>query len=77
MNDFLLEGGETFVFAGDSITDCGRRAEYAPFGNGYIKAAIELVAARYPDRKIAWFNEDISCATGPPTRCAQSRCTRT
>lgn len=60
MSDFLLEGGETFVFAGDSITDCGRRAENAPFGNGYVKAAIELVAARYPDRRIAWFNEGIS-----------------
>lgn len=60
MSDFLVKGGESFVFAGDSITDCGRRAENAPFGNGYVKAAIDLVAARYPDRKIAWRNEGIS-----------------
>jgi lysophospholipase L1-like esterase len=60
MSEFLIKSGETVVFAGDSITDCGRRDNSAPYGSGYVKQTIELIGARYPDRKIAFHNAGIS-----------------
>ena len=30
------------LFIGDSITDCGRRAEHAPLGSGYVRMFGEL-----------------------------------
>jgi len=59
MSDFLINEGDTVVFAGDSITDCGRRDTNAPFGNGYVKQTIDLITARYPERDITYFNEGI------------------
>jgi lysophospholipase L1-like esterase len=59
MKNLLVKNGETFVFVGDSITDCGRRDTQAPYGNGYVKMAIDLITARYPDRRIRFFNEGI------------------
>lgn len=58
-SDLLLQDGQTVVFIGDSITDCGRRGERAPYGDGYVKAAIDLLAARYPERRIAFHNKGI------------------
>ncbi|MCD6507373.1 SGNH/GDSL hydrolase family protein [Candidatus Poribacteria bacterium] len=59
MGGFVFQDGEKVVFIGDSITDCGRRGEHAPYGNGYVKFAIDLITARYPERKITYFNEGI------------------
>jgi len=59
MSDFKIQDGQTVVFIGDSITDCGRRATEAPYGNGYVKLAIDLITARYPERRIRYFNEGI------------------
>lgn len=59
MPQFAIQDGQTVVFIGDSITDCGRRGEQAPFGNGYVKAAIDLITARYPERRITFHNEGI------------------
>jgi lysophospholipase L1-like esterase len=59
MSDFLLQDGQTVVFAGDSITDCGRRAAERPYGEGYVRRTIELITARYPERRIRYFNEGI------------------
>jgi len=59
MNEFLFQDGQTVVLIGDSITDCGRRGDAAPFGNGYVKIAIDLITARYPERSITFFNEGI------------------
>ena len=59
MMDFKIETGEKFVFIGDSITDCGRRAEFAPFGNGYVFMAVNLATAKYPERRICWVNRGI------------------
>ena len=59
MSEFLFQDGQTVVLIGDSITDCGRRGELAPFGNGYVKIAIDLITARYPARNITFFNEGI------------------
>lgn len=58
--EFALQDGQTVVFIGDSITDCGRRDTAAPFGNGYVKMVIDLVTARYPERRITFYNEGIS-----------------
>ena len=60
MKNFPVKDGQTFVFIGDSITDCGRRDSQAPYGNGYAKMAIDLITARYPERRITFFNEGIS-----------------
>lgn len=59
MSDFLWQNGQTIVFAGDSITDTGRRADNAPYGIGYVRQTIELITARYPERKLTYFNEGI------------------
>ena len=59
MGKFLLEDGQRVVFAGDSITDCGRRATEAPYGNGYVRQSIDLITARYPERNLCYFNAGI------------------
>lgn len=54
---FLIQDGQTVVFFGDSITDCGRRTEeHAPLGKGFVRAAIGLITAKYPQRNIAYYN---------------------
>ncbi len=59
MSGFKVANGEKVLFTGDSITDAGRRAEFAPYGRGYVGKAIELVTAKYPDRRITWVNTGI------------------
>jgi lysophospholipase L1-like esterase len=59
MGDFLLKSGEKIVLIGDSITDCGRRAEFPPLGNGYVHISANLAAAKYPEREITWVNKGI------------------
>jgi lysophospholipase L1-like esterase len=59
MSEFLFQDGQTVVFAGDSITDAGRRAEHKPYGQGYVSQAIALIGARYPDRNITFHNAGI------------------
>ena len=58
-SSFLIQDGQTVVFIGDSITDCGRRDVAAPLGNGYVKIAVDLITARYPERRIKFFNKGI------------------
>ncbi len=60
MSRFLFKNGETVLFIGDSITDCGRRAQFAPLGDGYVKLATDLITARYPERGIRFINKGIS-----------------
>ncbi|MCE5280282.1 MAG: SGNH/GDSL hydrolase family protein [Planctomycetaceae bacterium] len=57
---FKVNGGQTFVFIGDSITDCGRRAHARPLGDGYVRQVVDMATARYPERKIDFINEGIS-----------------
>lgn len=59
MSGFKVANGEKVLFTGDSITDAGRRAEFAPYGRGYVGKVIELATAKYPDRRIAWVNTGI------------------
>ena len=57
--DFWIEDGETMLFIGDSITDCGRRAEAAPLGDGYVRLFADMTTAAYPNRMIRYLNKGI------------------
>ena len=59
MTRFLLKDGDGILFVGDSITDCGRRAQAAPLGDGYVKMFQEIVTARKPDLKLRIVNRGI------------------
>lgn len=63
MGEFKVQDGEKVVFIGDSITDAGRRGEFAPYGRGYVSKIIELVTARYPARRITYVNAGIGGET--------------
>ncbi len=55
----LFEATQKIVFIGDSITDCGRRDEAAPYGNGYVSVVRSLLLARYPERQLRIVNQGI------------------
>jgi len=55
----LFEAKQKIVFIGDSITDCGRRDEAAPYGNGYVSVVRSLLLARYPERQLRIVNKGI------------------
>ncbi|MEE3232789.1 MAG: SGNH/GDSL hydrolase family protein [Candidatus Latescibacterota bacterium] len=59
MANFWIEEGETILFIGDSITDCGRRNAEMPLGNGYVRVFSELITARFPEINIAYINKGI------------------
>ena len=56
---FQIDPGQTVLFTGDSITDCGRRGDGRPLGNGYAHMAADLMAARYPDHNLTVINTGI------------------
>ena len=56
----LLKNGQTILFIGDSITDCGRRDSNAPLGWGYVKLFSDLLAIREPARRVTIINKGIS-----------------
>ncbi|MEM1581843.1 MAG: SGNH/GDSL hydrolase family protein [Candidatus Bathyarchaeia archaeon] len=60
MKEFLLKSGDKIVLIGDSITDCGRRTDFPPLGNGYVYIASNLTTAKYPEREILWVNKGVS-----------------
>jgi acyl-CoA thioesterase I len=43
-----LDPRRTVVFAGDSVTDCGRRTDPDGLGNGYVRNLYDDLAARRP-----------------------------
>ena len=59
MATFPVKDGQKFLFIGDSITDCGRRAAERPYGSGYVSLFIELQRAWFPERKITYVNMGI------------------
>ena len=59
MGNLLFQSGDKVLFIGDSITDCGRRDEHAPLGNGYVSRTAELITAKYPERRIDYVNKGI------------------
>ncbi len=50
---------QKILFIGDSITDCGRKNENAPLGNGYVKLFHDMVAVRQPEKNIKIINRGI------------------
>jgi len=59
MGEFKVADGEKVLFTGDSITDAARRGDFAPYGQGYVSKAIQLVTAKYPERRILYVNTGI------------------
>lgn len=59
MTNLLFESGDKVLFIGDSITDCGRRGDHAPYGHGYVRKITELITAKYPERDITYVNKGI------------------
>ena len=59
MADFWIKDGERMVMIGDSITEANKRSGEAPFGHGYVRAFVELVTARYPERNIDFLNRGV------------------
>lgn len=57
---FKVEDGQTFLFQGDSITDCDRRNASSPYGWGYAKLFIDMIIAKHPERNINFVNKAIS-----------------
>jgi len=58
--DFKIKDKQKILFIGDSITDCGRRGEARPLGNGYVKIFSDILIANFPERKIEIVNKGIS-----------------
>jgi lysophospholipase L1-like esterase len=58
-----FEDGQRIVFVGDSITDCGRRDEHPPYGDGYVSLVRAFVTARHPASRLTWLNCGISGET--------------
>lgn len=56
----FFKDGQHILLIGDSITDCGRREENAPYGNGYVSLLRAFTTARHPDARLTWTNRGIS-----------------
>jgi lysophospholipase L1-like esterase len=65
-----VKSGETILFIGDSITDCGRRTSAYCLGDGYVKLFTDLLISREPEKKVTVINKGISGdrVTGLATR---------
>lgn len=61
IQNLWIEKGEKALFIGDSITDCGRRGNLAPLGDGYVKQFVDMVIAEDQARaaSITWINKGI------------------
>jgi len=59
VSNLLFQSGNKVLFIGDSITDCGRRGDHAPYGHGYVRKITELITAKYPGRDITYVNKGI------------------
>lgn len=59
MSKLRLRNGDRIVFAGDSITDCGR-FQSPPLGTGYVHVFHALLTAKYPHLRVEVFNVGVS-----------------
>jgi len=58
-----IKNGQTLLFIGDSITDCGRArpvGQYGGLGEGYVAFVDSLMAARCPQTRVKVINMGIS-----------------
>jgi lysophospholipase L1-like esterase len=68
-----IKPNQTVLFIGDSITDASHATQSAPLGNGYVRIASELFAARYPAHNVTFLNHGIG---GNTIRDLHARWTR-
>lgn len=54
-----IKSGQTILFIGDSITDCGRTTTDRPLGSGYVKLFADMLTIREPRKKITVINKGI------------------
>jgi len=66
----IFQPNQKLVFAGDSITDCGRRAQFAPLGNGYVREVYVWLGAAHPELNLTIVNQGIG---GDTTRTLLAR----
>ncbi|MFH0965522.1 MAG: SGNH/GDSL hydrolase family protein [Planctomycetota bacterium] len=57
MPPFPVRSDQTFLFIGDSITDCGRTGDAGPYGNGYVRFFMDIVAKNHPELDVRWVNK--------------------
>lgn len=50
----------TILFIGDSITDCGRREQHAPLGNGYVALVADMLRLHSPASSFRVINRGIA-----------------
>ena len=55
-----IRDGQSILFIGDSITDCGRRTTERPLGNGYVKLISDMLIIREHQKTITVINKGIS-----------------
>ena len=55
----MIQSGQTILFIGDSITDCGRRDTARPLGSGYVSLFNDLLILREPARRVKIINKGI------------------
>ena len=56
----FFKDGQHILLIGDSITDCGRRDDHAPYGDGYVSLLRAFAMARHPEVHLTWTNRGIS-----------------
>ena len=64
----IFKNGDRIVFAGDSVTDCGRKRPYGEglwegLGNGYVRQFDSILSCLYPEKLIHVTNVGESGAT--------------
>ena len=59
MSRFAVPSGSSFLFIGDSITDCERMAHAAPLGWGFVSRFTEMVTFHHPELDIRWLNRGV------------------
>jgi acyl-CoA thioesterase I len=59
MARFPVPSGSSFLFIGDSITDCDRMTYAAPLGSGYVRMFADMVTWHHPELDIRWINQGV------------------
>lgn len=54
-----IQSGQTVLFIGNSITDCGRRGADRPLGSGYVNFFFDLMIMREPEKRVTLINKGI------------------
>ena len=57
----IFENGDRIIFAGDSVTDCGRKRPYGEglwegLGNGYVRQVDSILSCLYPEKLLHIIN---------------------